>query len=292
MAKGKMMALMCAAAVAVSSVPAFAADTAVDTEKKAVVTEDAKDAKAEEKKEEVKTDAKAEEKKEEVKTDAKAEEKKEEVKTDAKAEDKKEEVKTDAKAEDKKEEVKTDAKAEEKKEEVKTDAKKPAVGEAKVVVNGKEVVFAKQGPVIREGKTLIPVRGVMETLGVKVVWDKTARSVTMTKGDKVGVLVIDKDTFKAGDKDVKLTAPAQIINGSTMIPLRVVAEYFDATVTWDKATRTVDVVAKEEVKAEDKKEEVKTDAKAEDKKEEVKTDAKAEDKKVDTKAEDNATKEA
>ena len=39
-----------------------------------------------------------------------------------------------------------------------------------VTINGEQVVFENQQPVIVDGRTLVPVRGVFEALGFEVDW--------------------------------------------------------------------------------------------------------------------------
>lgn len=116
-----------------------------------------------------------------------------------------------------------------------------------VQVNEEPVVFNGQSPVIVDNVTLVPVRGVLETLGVTVVWDAETHTITLTDGEKTGTLTIDSDLFQTGDTSVQMAAPAQNINGSAMIPLRAVAEYFGAEVGWDAENRMVLVTKEPEV---------------------------------------------
>lgn len=139
----------------------------------------------------------------------------------------------------------------------------PAFGaeSVKVLVNNAAVTFTGQQPVIQDGSTLIPVRGALEAMGVAVVWEEATKSVKLNKEDKNATLVIGEKSFLAGTEKKDLSAPAQMIGGSTMIPLRAVAEFFGGEVTWEDATKTVTVVMEAtteplpEVKPEEKPEE-------------------------------------
>ena len=44
-------------------------------------------------------------------------------------------------------------------------------GHIRVLIDGVEAKFTDQQPVIVNGRTLVPVRGVFETLGFEVDWD-------------------------------------------------------------------------------------------------------------------------
>ena len=48
-----------------------------------------------------------------------------------------------------------------------------------VTVDGQQVQFDDQQPVIIDGRTLVPVRGVFEALGFDVDWDPSARQATL-----------------------------------------------------------------------------------------------------------------
>lgn len=117
----------------------------------------------------------------------------------------------------------------------------------KVLVNDFEVVFQGQQPVIVDGYTLVPVRGALEAMGVQVTWNEEEKSVLLAKDGKEAKLVIGEKEFQGGEND--LETPAQIIGGSTMIPLRAVAECFDGQVSWDGNSKTVSVAMDKKVDA-------------------------------------------
>ncbi len=117
-----------------------------------------------------------------------------------------------------------------------------------ITVNGDNIVFDGQKPVIQNDITWIPLRGVLETLGVDVAWNKDTKTITLVEGDKVGILTMDNDVFQAGNKEVSIDAPVQNMNGSAMIPLRTVSEYFGADVQWNGETRTIFITKQPQVK--------------------------------------------
>lgn len=75
-------------------------------------------------------------------------------------------------------------------------------GDISVTINGEPITFSAQQPVIRDNITLVPVRGVLESLGVTVTWSASAKTITMTEGEKNGVLAIGSDLFQAGSRSV------------------------------------------------------------------------------------------
>ncbi len=103
-----------------------------------------------------------------------------------------------------------------------------------VVIDGKTQSF-DQPAVVLSGSTLVPMRGVFEALGAKVSWDESTKTVTGTKGDITIKLTLGQSTAYINDKAVTLSAVAQTINGSTMVPLRFVSEALGARVGWNAA---------------------------------------------------------
>jgi hypothetical protein len=111
-----------------------------------------------------------------------------------------------------------------------------------VTVNGSPVVFSGMGPLQVQGRTLVPVRGVLEKLGAKVAWVPSTRSViASTPTMDIELHLGDKQATVNG-KQVLLDVPAQEIEGSTMVPLRFLGEALGGIVKWDDVTRTVTIV--------------------------------------------------
>lgn len=120
----------------------------------------------------------------------------------------------------------------------------------KVVLNQRELTFTDQQPVILEDRTLVPARGVFESMGAKVSWTEEKREVEIsTNESKTRILLnIDNPTmqiltfnniFAADKKEVTLDVAPQIINDRTMIPLRAISEALDADVEWNQEDYTV-----------------------------------------------------
>lgn len=96
-------------------------------------------------------------------------------------------------------------------------------------------------PVIKEGRTLIPVRAVSEALGAKVEYDDVGKIVTITKDGKVIVFSLAEGTVTVNEETVEIDVPAEIMNNRTMVPLRFIAEQLELTVEWDQETQTINI---------------------------------------------------
>lgn len=94
---------------------------------------------------------------------------------------------------------------------------------------------------ISNGCALVPFRAVGEALGAGVDWDGTNRTVTLTQADTVIRLKIGDPAALVNDKAVFLDAPAVIVNGRTLAPMRFIGESLGADVRWDGAQRVITV---------------------------------------------------
>lgn len=109
-----------------------------------------------------------------------------------------------------------------------------------VKVNEKDILF-ETPPVIKDGRTLVPVRAVTEALGAEVQWNASTQTVTITKGSIVIKLVIGKNTATMNGKSVTLDVPASNGNGSTVVPLRFVSEALNLKVLWEQDKNTIKI---------------------------------------------------
>jgi len=108
-----------------------------------------------------------------------------------------------------------------------------------VTINDRPVAFADQGPVIVDGRTLVPVAGVFQALGFNTEWNSDIRQVAITRTGDVIIIVIDNNTFTTNGITHTLDVPAQIIGGRTMLPLAPVLQSVGYNVGWNAGTRTV-----------------------------------------------------
>lgn len=94
-------------------------------------------------------------------------------------------------------------------------------------------------PTVIDGRTLVPLRAIFESLNANIEWDAASRKVTGTKGSTTVVLVINNKLAKVNGQNVMLDVPATIIDGRTLVPARFIAESLGKRVEWDNTARTV-----------------------------------------------------
>ena len=109
------------------------------------------------------------------------------------------------------------------------------IGSTAVIVDD-QAIINDVAPVIRNDRTLVPIRAITEALGGQVAWNEAAKEVTLTVNGKEIKMTIGKALEKYG------VAPV-IIGGRTFVPVRFVADELGAVTTWDDATKTVTIQA-------------------------------------------------
>lgn len=105
---------------------------------------------------------------------------------------------------------------------------------SRIVNVDNEAVIYDAAPVIRNDRTLVPIRIITEALGGKVDWNGATKEVTLSINDKEIKMTIGKTLEKYG------VAPV-IIDGRTFVPVRFVADELGAEVAWDEVTKTVTI---------------------------------------------------
>lgn len=109
------------------------------------------------------------------------------------------------------------------------------IGSTAVLVDD-QAIINDVAPVIRNDRTLVPIRVITEALGGQVAWNEAAKEVTLTVNGKEIKMTIGKVLEKYG------VAPV-ISGGRTFVPVRFVADELGAVTTWDDATKTVTIQA-------------------------------------------------
>lgn len=110
-------------------------------------------------------------------------------------------------------------------------------------VNGEQSRIDEGGavPVISNGRTLLPVRAIVEAIGGSVDWNNDSRTSTLEHNGNIIVLQIDSLTATLNGVERTLDTAPVIINGRTMLPIRFIAEGFGFAVEWNEEEQTITV---------------------------------------------------
>ena len=128
------------------------------------------------------------------------------------------------------------------------------IGNPVMTVNGENKNIDENGtvPIVENGRTLVPIRAIIEAMGGDVKWDGETNTAVLTLGNDTITLVIGSETAFFNEEKNTLDVAPKIINDRTMLPIRFIAEKFNFNVDWDEATETItitkDIEAKTDVK--------------------------------------------
>lgn len=97
-------------------------------------------------------------------------------------------------------------------------------------------------PRIINGRTLVPIRAIIESMGGLVDWEDSTQKVSLTANDhNVEMWIGNNDIIVDGEADSMDIAP-MTINSRTMLPIRFVAESVGCQVDWIGSTQQIVVV--------------------------------------------------
>ena len=113
-----------------------------------------------------------------------------------------------------------------------------------VKING-EALASPVSARLENGRTLLPMRAIFEELGAKVNWMPDDELIIATKDDLFIVMQIGNPQMTVQRLNVskktvlELDVVPFVENGSTIVPVRAVAESLGARVDWEDETWTV-----------------------------------------------------
>lgn len=107
-----------------------------------------------------------------------------------------------------------------------------------MTVNNENIAL-DSAPQIINGRTLVPVRAVIENMGGSAQWNSSTQTATINyNNDVIKLTVGSTNAYFNGEENIIDTAPA-IINGRTMLPIRFIAESFGFDTLWENDSQTV-----------------------------------------------------
>ena len=112
-----------------------------------------------------------------------------------------------------------------------------------IEVNGISKKIDSQGskPIIKNSRTLLPIRTLIESLDGTAEWDGVEHKVTIELNGHSIILWIGKDTALVDGSKTTLDVAPMLINGRTYLPLRFISEHLGASVDWDPTTKIITI---------------------------------------------------
>ncbi|MBD8520855.1 copper amine oxidase N-terminal domain-containing protein [Lysinibacillus fusiformis] len=123
----------------------------------------------------------------------------------------------------------------------------PALTKVAVYLNNVKQSYTPSA-YMKNGTTLVPMKPIFEALGATVSYDSATKKVTATKNSKKIVIGVGNKTAyvdaNGTTSTISLSHPAEVYQGTTMVPLRFVSQALGAEVTFDEAKLTVYITTK------------------------------------------------
>ena len=131
---------------------------------------------------------------------------------------------------------------------------KYVIGKKKFTENQEGVNSEKEldvAPFIENGRTMLPLRAIAESIGIKVDWDNSTRTAIFTNGDLVAKIQIDGNKVVISDgRIIELDAKPRIVKDRIVLPITNVSQIFgltngntadgeDQDIEWDNETQSV-----------------------------------------------------
>lgn len=122
------------------------------------------------------------------------------------------------------------------------------VGSRYMLVDGqrKEIDQGKgTAMIMKNGRTFLPIKAVIESLGGEVVWDSLDKKVSIyLKNNKIHLWIGDKIASVNGSNKETDVAPYISESGRTMLPLRFIVENLGCEAEWDGIAEKVTIKVK------------------------------------------------
>ena len=115
-----------------------------------------------------------------------------------------------------------------------------AVTGLSIFINDEYQVYSDKA-FVENGNTLVPLRGVFETLGATVTWNETTQSIEIVKGDTQIWLQLGSNDARVNNQSYTMPILPKANNGTTFVPLAFISETLGAEVLWTQETMRVDI---------------------------------------------------
>lgn len=97
-------------------------------------------------------------------------------------------------------------------------------------------------PILYNGRTVLPIRAIVEALNGKIEWNETDRKITITVRNTTLELWLDKNKMNLNGVEKQIDVAPISINGRTMVPLRFIIDNIPGCLLeWNNETRSATI---------------------------------------------------
>ncbi|MCE5223970.1 YCF48-related protein [bacterium] len=123
------------------------------------------------------------------------------------------------------------------------------IKQSEIQINGQSTAIdsdPKVTPVIKDNRTFLPIRVIIEAWEGTIQWDSQIKKVTIQVNGNNIQLTIQQPIALVNGKSKKIDENSKVVpfilNGRTMLPLRFIAENLQAQVEWDNTTQRITLI--------------------------------------------------
>ena len=92
---------------------------------------------------------------------------------------------------------------------------------------------------ITNGRTMVPIRFIAESLGISIEWNSSTKSVIINNG--AILLQVGKKDAVVNGSTLTIDSPPVMINSRVLVPIRFIAENLGAAVSWDNTVKKASI---------------------------------------------------
>ncbi|WP_018884182.1 stalk domain-containing protein [Paenibacillus massiliensis] len=123
---------------------------------------------------------------------------------------------------------------------LKTGTAQMSIGQRSMTVNGQQVSI-DSAPIQRGGSTYVPIKYVLDAFGGQAQWNSSAQRITVIRGGVLIDLTVGQKKYVVNGKSKTTDVVPIVLDGRTLVPLRLVSEQLGLTVKWEQNTKTVTI---------------------------------------------------
>lgn len=116
-----------------------------------------------------------------------------------------------------------------------------AAEQIRIMVNY-NVVHPLVPPYIKAGRTMVPLKVIAESMGVRVYWNGDEQRIDLVDANKTIKLWIGSSLVQIDGQNLTTQVPPEIAQSTTFVPLAFVGDALGAQIAWDPLTRTAKLI--------------------------------------------------
>lgn len=109
------------------------------------------------------------------------------------------------------------------------------------MINGVPQAPLEAAPFLMNGRTMVPIRFISESMGARIEYEVTTRTITINYEETIIIMQYNHPEATINGKTVIMDAPYTIRSARSFVPIRFIAEAFGAKVEWIPQKREIKI---------------------------------------------------